>query len=64
MVKARIFPDSPMIEWDVTIDEIPLSSIGKEVTVNFISNETSNDQTFFTDANGMHMIERHNNFRP
>ncbi len=53
-----------MIEWDVTIDEIPLSTIGKEVTVNFISNETSNDETFFTDANGMHMVERHNNFRP
>ena len=34
-VKARIYPDESMIEWDVTIDEIPVSSKGKEVTVNF-----------------------------
>jgi len=52
-VKARIFPNDAMIEWDVTIDKIPKTDVGKEVTINFRAKEISNSKTFFTDANGL-----------
>jgi len=42
-----------MIEWDVEVDSIPKTEVGKEVTVNFRAVEITNSQTFFTDANGL-----------
>lgn len=53
-----------MIEWDVTIDEIPVSGMGKEVTVNFKCYEIENSESFFTDSNGFQMQERRLNYRP
>ena len=63
-VKAKIYPFESMIEWDVQVDEIPHSEVGKEVTVNFRAKEIENFNTFFTDVNGLQMTERHVNFRP
>lgn len=42
-----------MIEWDVDVDEIPVSEVGKEVTVNFRAKEMANWKSFFTDTNGL-----------
>lgn len=44
-----------LLEWDVTINGIPLSDTGKEVTVNFYSYNITNNNTFYTDANGLEM---------
>ncbi|CDW86710.1 glycosyl hydrolases family 38 protein [Stylonychia lemnae] len=62
-VKVQIYPDDMMIEWDVVLDEIPRTEVGKEVTINFHATEITNSQTFFTDVNGLQMIERHLNYR-
>lgn len=52
------------MEWDVVINGIPLSDRGKEVTVNFYSYNISNNNTFYTDSNGLEMQQRILNFRP
>lgn len=52
---AKIFPDSTTIEWRVTIDEIPLSIVGKEVTVNWKLQDFDNAGIFYTDTNGLEM---------
>lgn len=52
-VRARIYPYESMIEWDVQVDEIPVTEVGKEVTVNFKADEIDNYRSFFTDTNGL-----------
>lgn len=58
-VKARLFLDDPVIEWDVTTEAIPVGDgQGKELTVNFACREIDNKGKFYTDANGLEMQER------
>jgi len=63
-VRVRVYPYESMVEWDVDLDEIPVSEVGKEVTVNFKAQEMHNYQSFFTDTNGLQMEIRYLNFRP
>ncbi|TNV84658.1 hypothetical protein FGO68_gene4646 [Halteria grandinella] len=58
-VKARMFLEDPVIEWDVTTEAIPVADgQGKELTVNFYCKEIDNQGKFHTDANGLEMLER------
>jgi alpha-mannosidase/alpha-mannosidase II/lysosomal alpha-mannosidase len=57
--------DSDMMEFNVLLDSIPdVYSKGKEVTVNWRVHEINNNETFWTDSNGMAMQERRLNLRP
>jgi Glycosyl hydrolases family 38 C-terminal domain len=58
-VKARLYFDDPVIEWDIRTEEIPVSDMqGKEITVNFASKEIVNSGIFYTDSNGLEMQRR------
>lgn len=59
VVKARMFANDPVIEWDVKTDEIPISyGVGKELVVSFSSKQIINDGIFYTDSNGLEMQKR------
>ena len=64
VAKARVYSDSKIVEWVITIDEIPISYVGKEVTTNFGLRNIDNSEIFFTDTNGLEMQERQLNYRP
>jgi hypothetical protein len=53
------------MEWDVYLSSIPMEKEpqGMEVTVNFLS-QLDNQNTFYTDSNGLEMQKRVLNFRP
>jgi hypothetical protein len=56
VVKARMTFDSPLIEWDVNLEEIPVSDgQGKEVKVEFRSFDIKNVEYFHVDQNGLEM---------
>jgi len=60
VVKARMSFDSPLIEWDVNLETIPVNKgVGKEVTVNFRCFDINNYDNFYVDQNGMEMQERY-----
>ncbi|CDW79296.1 glycosyl hydrolases family 38 protein [Stylonychia lemnae] len=61
--KARYLRNDPLMHWDVKINEIPLGEQGIEVTVNFWSN-MDNNNTFYTDSNGLEMQKRILGYRP
>lgn len=64
VVYARLFDDSPVMEWEVTLGSIPNTGQGTEVTINFRSFDIDNNKTFYTDSNGLEMQERILNYRP
>lgn len=49
VVKARMTFDSPLIEWDIALETIPVNDTGREVTVNFKCYEIENYDMFYTD---------------
>ena len=50
VVKARMTFDSPLIDWDVSVETVPVADkLGKEVTVNFRDLEMATLETFYTD---------------
>lgn len=59
-----MYKGDPCIQWDVEIGAIPHSDRGKEVTVNFWSQDIDNKDIFYTDSNGLQMEGRKLNFRP
>ena len=63
VVKARMTFDSPLVEWDVNLETIPVTDTGKEVTVNFQSFEIQNTDYFHVDQNGLEMQQRYLNLR-
>jgi len=63
-VKARVFKDSNLIEFDVTIGPLSKAQHGKEVVVVFWSPNINNKDEFFTDSNGLQMETRNVNYRP
>jgi Glycosyl hydrolases family 38 C-terminal domain len=63
VVKVRMTFDSPLLEWDVALETVPVNRTGKEVTVNFYSVEITNT-FFYTDTNGLEMMERYLYYRP
>lgn len=64
-VVVRMFKNRPYTEWFVEIGGVPdMGNIGSEITVNFKSFDIDNEETFYTDANGLQMQERRLNYRP
>jgi hypothetical protein len=50
VVKARMTFDSPLIDWEVNTQSIPVAdNQGKEVMVNFRGLDIDNLETFYTD---------------
>ena len=47
-----------MAEVNVHLSGIPLTANGQEVTINFLGASFNNDQTFYTDSNGLAMEKR------
>jgi hypothetical protein len=43
------------MEWDVKLNSIPVPTLGQEVTVNFLGLDIDNNNTFYTDSNGLEM---------
>ena len=59
IVKARMTFDSPLIDWEVNTEAIPVGDKqGKEVTVNFRDLDMDNVGTLYTDQSGLEMGTR------
>ena len=59
VVKARMTFDSPLIEWEVNTEAVPVADgQGKEVTVNFRGVDMDGLDTFYTDQSGLEMATR------
>jgi hypothetical protein len=63
-IRARSFASLPVSQWEVILKGIPRSIQGQEVTVNFVSLDIDNNQTFYTDSNGLEMQTRVFDYRP
>ncbi len=63
-VIARLYDDTPFSEWFVEIGSVPNLGAGTEITVNFLRFDINNNNTFYTDSNGLEMQERILNYRP
>ena len=63
-VSVRLYKDIPVMEWSVNLGSIPDTRHGQEVTINFHSQEINNNNTFYTDSNGLEMQKRVLNKRP
>jgi lysosomal alpha-mannosidase len=63
-VVIRLEAGAPYSEWFVELGGIPDVGRGTEVTVNFYSFDIDNEDTFYTDSNGLEMQERRLNYRP
>lgn len=63
VLRLRIFPKLATAEWDLDLKGIPLSNQGQEVILVFNS-DLQNDNTFYTDSNGLEMQQRVLNYRP
>ena len=61
---VRAFKQNPNIEFEVLLDPLPASGGGQEVTANFFAYDLNNNNTFYTDSNGLEMQERVLNYRP
>ncbi len=64
LVRGRYYSTSVYSEWDVILYSLPNDGQGHEVTVNFASLEIDNNNTFYTDSNGLEMQKRVLNYRP
>jgi len=65
LVRVRYYDSSLTSDWDVLLYGIPQSNDqGLEVTVNFLSLDIDNKDTFYTDSNALEMQKRVLNFRP
>jgi len=54
-VIIRLFKDSAYSEWFVGLGPVPNYNVGTEITVNFMSLDMDNEETFYTDSNGLEM---------
>jgi lysosomal alpha-mannosidase len=52
------------IEVETFVDSIDVSSGGKEITLNVATSQIDNQNTFYTDSNGLEMVKRVLNYRP
>ena len=64
VVKIRYYDESLASEWEVYLGGLPNDNQGREVTVNWKSYDINNNQTFYTDSNGLEMQKRILNYRP
>ncbi len=51
----RAFDKNPAIEVELLLDPLPASGGGQEVTANFFAYNLNNNNTFYTDSNGLEM---------
>ena len=59
MIKIILYPNDPVIEWDVKTDHIAVGDgNGKDLVVSFFTQEIENKGAFFTDSNGLEMQRR------
>jgi len=63
-VFIRLLKGQVYSEWYVHLGGIPFTGKGMEVTVNFKSFDIDNQDTFYTDSNGLQMQKRILNYRP
>lgn len=64
-VRLTIDRDTKSLKFDVDFDSIPGNKLrGYEVIVDFTVKNFDNQQTFYTDSNGLEMQKRILNFRP
>ena len=65
MVKVRLHPNDPVIEWDVKTEQVAVveDGVGKDVVLRFKAQEIDNRGTFYTDANGLEMQKRDITFK-
>jgi hypothetical protein len=54
-VRARGLKNMSYTDWDVLLYGIPLSDKGKEVVVTWFTPNIDNNETFYTDSNGLEM---------
>ena len=54
-VRVRATDFLEVTSWDVVLYGIPLTKQGKEVTVNWQILAIDNNETFYTDSNGLEM---------
>ena len=56
---VRLVKGSELLEWEVQMNGIPIgdgdTETGKEVIVKWKIEDVSNDETFYTDSNGLEM---------
>ena len=67
IVHISIDPDFPILKFDVDLDSLPDfdgNSAGYEVVANFHIESFNNNETFYTDSNGLEMQKRILNYRP
>lgn len=66
-VRVTLEDGMPVIKFEVELFGLPNTpDRGHEVTVNFFAKkeDLDNDNIFYTDTNGLEMIERRINYRP
>jgi len=63
-LKIRYYDESVASEWEVYLGGLPNDGIGRDVTVNWLSSDINNNNTFYTDSNGLEMQQRILNYRP
>ena len=63
-MRIRYYDESIASEWEVYLGGLPNDGHGREVTVNWQANEVNNNNTFYTDSNGLEMQQRILNYRP
>ena len=65
IVHLTIDPELGVLKFDVDLDSLPtLQYDGYEVIVDFQVENFDNNQTFYTDSNGLEMQQRRLNYRP
>lgn len=63
-LRIRYYDESASSEWEVYLAGLPNDKQGREVTVNWKAYDVHNNNTFYTDSNGLEMQERILNYRP
>ena len=54
-VVVRLYKDQPYMEWNVQIGSVKTTNQGVEITTNFLAFDIDNENTFYTDSNGLEM---------
>lgn len=63
-VRVRYYDEQSEAEWEVNLSGLPNDNQGREVTINWKASEIHNNNTFYTDSNGLEMQKRTLNYRP
>lgn len=63
-VKLIKYAGESFFKLDVLLYDIPLTDQGMDIVAVFEVNEINNNGTFYTDSNGLEMLERELNVRP